>query len=351
MAAHVISLFPDCAEPRPLHGLYLEHRLHELGTPSAPFVYGNFVCSLDGRIAVEDTRNPQADLLEGLTSQNDFRLFRELHAQADCLITHGGYLRALAQGRLGNVLQVTDSDLVEWRAGNGLPPQPAVVIASASLDFPVPPSIGEHAQPLTIATGRQADPAKVQALRERGYRVIIAGDGAWVEAAPLVRALGDLGYRSLYLLAGPKMLETMLRDRQLARLYLTVRHRLLGGEHFHTLVRGPRLGEAGQLVLRTLHYDRGTQGIDGQWFAQFECVRQLGKSGHCWPLSALPGLERRTILSRMRSSAASRSAHRPVCTGEVWMLVLRGATSQSKRSRSDSRPSPRRHLRRHTPPE
>jgi riboflavin biosynthesis pyrimidine reductase len=274
MAAHLISLYPECAAAHPLHGLYLEHRLHELGTPSAPFVYGNFVCSLDGRIAVVDAGSPQVDVLEGLTSPNDFRLFRELHAQADCLITHGGYLRALAQGRLGNVLQVTDADLSEWRARSGLPPQPAIVIASASLDFPVHSSIADHTQPLYIATGRQADPAKVQALRERGYRVIIASDGIWVEAAPLVRALGELGYKSLYLLAGPKMLDTMLRDRQLARLYLTIRHRLLGGERFHTLVHGPRLGETGQFVLRTLYYDRGTQGMDGQWFAQFECVRQ-----------------------------------------------------------------------------
>jgi riboflavin biosynthesis pyrimidine reductase len=271
MPAEVLPLFPESGPARPLAGLYREHRLHELGSAQAPFVYGNFVCSLDGRIALVENGAGRGDVLEGLTSQSDFRLFRELHAQADCLITHGGYLRALAEGRLGNVLQVTDSDLLEWRARNGLPPQPAIAIASASLDFPVHPSIGEHAQPLCIATGRQADPAQVQVLRERGYRVLIAGDGAWVEAAPLVRALGDLGYRSLYLLAGPKMLDTMLRDRQLGRLYLTIRHRLLGGEHFHTLVRGPRLGDAGQLALRTLYYDRGTQGMDGQWFAQFEC--------------------------------------------------------------------------------
>jgi hypothetical protein len=28
--------------------------VHELGTPASPFVYANFVCSLDGRIALHD---------------------------------------------------------------------------------------------------------------------------------------------------------------------------------------------------------------------------------------------------------------------------------------------------------
>jgi hypothetical protein len=67
------------------------------------------------------------------------------------------------------------------------------------------------------------------------------------------------------------MLDTMLRDRQLSRLYLTLRHRLLGGKNFHNMIAGPRLGEAGDLILRTLYYDRGQGYGEGQWFARFEC--------------------------------------------------------------------------------
>ena len=278
MTAEVLPLYPECGPARPVEGLYLDHRLHEIGSPQSPFVYGSFVSSLDGRIAIMDSGSAEAEVMQGLTNPNDFRLFQELHAQADCLITHGGYLRALAQGRLGNVLQVNASgqagDLAEWRKENGLAPQPAIALASGSLDFPIHPSISAHAQPIYVATGAGADPARVQALRDRGFRVIFAGEGAMVEGAPLVRALGELGYRCLYLLAGPKMLETMLCDRQLARLYLTIRHRLLGGEKFHTLIHGPRLGEAGQLALRTLYQDRGEDRADGQWFAQFDRPRR-----------------------------------------------------------------------------
>ena len=279
MTAQVLPLYPATGAARPLEGLYLEHRLHELGSAAAPFVYGSFVSSLDGRIAVDDTTGAANGVLTGLTSANDFRLFQELHAQADCLITHGGYLRALAGGKLGNVLQVNASrrsaDLAQWRKDNGLSAQPAIVVASASLDFPLPASIAEHQQPLYIATGEQADPARVETLLERGLQVIFAGAGRMVEGAPLTRALGELGYRCLYLLAGPQMLQTMLRDRQLSRLYLTIRHRLLGGEHFHTLIQGPRLDDSGELMLRGLYYDIGDKGQEAEWFSMFEPMYRL----------------------------------------------------------------------------
>ena len=278
MTATVLPLYPEPGAARHLEGLYLDHRLHELGSAQTPFVYGSFVSSLDGRIALTESGSAETDVLEGLANRNDFRLFQELHAQADCLITHGGYLRALVQGRLGNVLQVNASgraaDLVEWRMQSGLSPQPAIVVASGSLDFPVHASVFEHRQPLYIATGRRANPVRVQEMRERGFRIIFAGEGTLVEGAPLVRALGELGYRSLYLLAGPKVLDTMLRARELSRLYLTIRHRLLGGENFHTMIHGPRLGEAGALALRALYHDPGEDPGDAQWFAQFDCVQR-----------------------------------------------------------------------------
>jgi riboflavin biosynthesis pyrimidine reductase len=213
----------------------------------------------------------ESNVLEDLTSSNDFRLFQELQAQADCLVTHGAYLRALAKGGLGNVLQVDDAELIAWRKRNGLPEQPTVVVASGSLDFPVPDSIEAHGQPLYIATGEGADRARVRAWQEQGFKLIVAGSSRMVEGAPLVDALGRLGYKCLYLLAGPHMLDTMLRDRRLSRLYLTLTHRLLGGEQFHTMIPGPPLGQRGHLVLRTLYYDEGPPHRSGQWFAQFDC--------------------------------------------------------------------------------
>jgi hypothetical protein len=91
-----------------------------------------------------------------------------------------------------------------------------------------------------------------------------------VEATTLSQSLVDLGYRSAYLVAGPRMLDTMLRQRRLGRLFLTITHQILGGERFSTLSLGAPLGSAGHLQLRTLYYDGALPQGAGQWFAQFE---------------------------------------------------------------------------------
>ncbi|MGR9108382.1 MAG: RibD family protein, partial [Gammaproteobacteria bacterium] len=213
------QLFPCPIREEALRGLYLEHAICELGSPSRPFVYANFLSSLDGRISLIEPNGGRSYLPEILTNPNDFRLFLELQAQADCLITHGGYLRALSQGTLGNILQTgcrdDARDLADWRKSRGMEKQPAVVIASASLDFPIPASIREHRQACYIATGEQADPSRIRYWQKAGYPVIFAGKGRMVQGGPLVADLGRRGYRSIYLIAGPHMLDTMLRDGKL----------------------------------------------------------------------------------------------------------------------------------------
>lgn len=276
MSKTVLRLFPPPAEEIPLRSLYLDLGLHRIGTPSEPFVYANFLTSLDGRIALEDARG-ETYLPKQLTTSSDFRLFVELEAQADCLITHGGYLRALAAGRLGNILQIgldpRHGDLAEWRAREGLTPQPAIVIASASLDFPMPDSIARCGQTCYIATGRGAEPGRVAAWRDLGYEILIAGEHRLVDGAPLVRALGERGYRSIYLIAGPQMLDTMLRTQRLRRLFQTITHQLLGGRSFRTLLPGAEMGGNGEMKLLSLYYDPHEPAGTGQWFAQFQRLR------------------------------------------------------------------------------
>lgn len=273
MAARLLRLYPGPPEDLPLAGAYLAHGLHALGSPAAPFVYASFVSSLDGRIALLDPATGESRFPPGLSNGSDFRLFLELQAQADCLITHAGYLRDLAAGKLDDVLRIglhdPGRDLADWRRDHGLAPQPAVVVASSSLDFTLPESLARHGQRVMVAVGRSAPAERVEALRRTGLEVIVAGEGVRVEGAPLVRALGERGFRSVYLLAGPRMLETTLRGGVLSRLYLTMAHRLFGGERFQSMIEGPELGDAGRLRMVSLYHDAD----GGQWFARFEPVR------------------------------------------------------------------------------
>ncbi|MGH8559855.1 MAG: RibD family protein [Methylococcales bacterium] len=278
----VQQLYPAPFQEKELLGLYLHHAVHKLGSLGRPFVYANFLSSLDGRIALIDPASEHPYLPEILTNRNDFRLFLELHAQADCLITHGGYLRSLMQGKLGNILQTGASeetgDLARWRKAQGLDKQPAIVIASASLDFEIPSSIKEHGQRVYIATGHQADPERIRYWQESGHQVILAGQGRMVQGDSLIEALAGLGYRSIYLIAGPQMLDTMLREYRLCRLYQTISLQLLGGESFHTLLPGPPLGSAGRLRMRQLYRDPADNEHCEQLFACFEIDSSHGKS-------------------------------------------------------------------------
>ena len=278
MSAQILELYPHTGTMRPLDGTYLAHDLHRLGTPEQPFVYANFVSSLDGRIAVVEAHTGESYVLEDLTSSHDWRLFQELQAQADCMVTHGGYLRALAERKFDDILQVGVAkqalDIGRWRSTHGLTRQPAIAVVSRTLDFPIPPSLERHEQPVHIITANGAPADRVAFWRDHGCEVVFAGPAASVEGAAMIRTLGARGYARLYLLAGPQMLETVLRDGSLSRLYLTLTHQLIGGELFHTLTAGPRLGRAGRLQLHTLCYDPAAPKGTGQWFASFNVRKE-----------------------------------------------------------------------------
>lgn len=275
MTDQVVRLFPAPAQALTAHGLYLDQPLRHAGAAEKPFVYANFLSSLDGRIALGD--DLRSTVPDDLVSALDLRLLLELQCQADCLVTHGAYLRAWAEGRLGNVLQVgaddSNRDLARWRSRNSLAPQPDVVILSASLEFPIPAALGSGGQRIVIVTVQQAPAERVAAWEARGYTVLRAGAGRWVEAAALMRHLTALEYRRVYLLAGPRLFHSMLSQQQVHRVFVTLRHRIIGGHEFHTMARGEALGEPGELALRELYlHDAADAG--SQWFAVFEPARQ-----------------------------------------------------------------------------
>ena len=270
----VLQLFPLPVRKRPLSGLYLEESLPAPESEGvAPFLYANFVTSLDGRIAVAGS-DGVSRLPEGLTNPRDWRLFQELQAHADCLVTHGGYLRALAAGILGNILQVGiasgSEDIRAWRRERGMRAQPAVTVVSASLDFALPRSLAEHRQPIYVLTTAAAPRDRIAALRAAGCEVVVTDTGSRVRGRDVATVLSERGYRRAYLQTGPGMLETALRDRVLSRLYATISHRVVGGERFDTMLRGGLLSAAGTLRLRSLYLDRYDGVGSDQFFASFE---------------------------------------------------------------------------------
>jgi riboflavin biosynthesis pyrimidine reductase len=82
----------------------------------------------------------------------------------------------------------------------------------------------------------------------------------------------ELGYRTAYSGAGPKVLHLLASSGVLDRLYLTFANRLLGGEPYASILEGPLLDPPIDLQLNTLYFDPyGIEGL-GQLFASYDRV-------------------------------------------------------------------------------
>ena len=269
------QLIPQPTRERPLPGTYLAHDLRQTARPSGRvFVYANFVVSLDGRIAIPHSSGQGLTVPEATANERDWRLFQELAAQADLIISSGRYLRDWADGRAQEILQVADprfADLCRWREERGLKPQPDIAIISGSLNFPIPGVLKAGGRKVVVFTKANPDPARVREIEAQAGQVVVAGDSQ-VEGSPLALALGALGYQTVYSAAGPKILHMLLAANVLDRLYLTHASRVLGGNPFASIVEGALLNTAVNMTLHTLYYDpAGLDGL-GQLFMSYNRV-------------------------------------------------------------------------------
>lgn len=275
----VIQLFPSPSQELALKGLYLDHKLRQHGEErNQPFVYANFITSLDGRIAVPRADGSGVIVPDQTANARDWRLFQELAVQADILITSGRYLRDFAAGIAQDILRVYDdpqlADLRGWRVDNGLAPYPDLAVISGSLDFPIPEVLINEDRSVMVFTVRNVEPKQVQAIESQMGKVIVAGEDR-VDGQRFVASLATEGYRTVYSTAGPQVLHLLLSAGVLDRLYLTFAHRVLGGDPFASIVEGPLLDRSADFRLLRLYYDPHALDDLGQLFASFECVRSI----------------------------------------------------------------------------
>lgn len=274
-AKELLRIFPPPAEHVALQGLYSQERFAPPAERSASFVYANFIASLDGRISLPDPRTSKRTAPRAITNRRDWRLFQELAACADALLTSGSYVRNVSDGVSALSFPVSSkpeyADLVRSRVSRGLPPQPAVVIVTASLELPPLRTLVDSGRSVYVATGSAADPRRVASVESQGVRVLSVGTGARVEGGKLIEALAREQHRNVALVGGGEILDTLIADNALDRLYLTVACRLLGGLAFDTLMTGAALERAAQLQLKALHYDAaGAESEVEQLFAIFD---------------------------------------------------------------------------------
>lgn len=270
----VTRLFPAPQQNIALENMYLQHAIKHTANNQRPCVYTNFISSLDGRIAVEHpSRNGHA-VPDTITNARDWRLFQELAAQADALITSARYVRELSRGHAQDALPLSNkpafADLHNWREQQGLTPQPAVVILSSSLDLPLACLAEMNDRQVYVATGQQADKTAVKRVEKTGAQVIFAGEDKQVDGKQLIEKMAAKGLQNIYSIAGPGVLQTLLHAQVLNRLYLTQVHRLIGGASFDTLIEGDLVKPPTDLNLLALYYDHCDESGYGQFFSIYD---------------------------------------------------------------------------------
>jgi riboflavin biosynthesis pyrimidine reductase len=278
MGLYVTRLFPARQQDLALEGLYLEHDLYSKGNPGKPFVYSNFITSLDGRIAIADEAHTTHVVPAASANSRDWRLYQELAGQADLLVTSGRYFRQSLLGEAQDELPLGSSqafdDIREWRAARGLSPQPDIAIMSSSLNIPLAALEPYRARRIYVVTGEEADPGRLAALRDNGITVIRAGSGIKVSGRRMIDKLAQHDYRSIYAIAGPAVFHTLLESDVVDRLYLTITQQILGGNSYDTLSRGNTLQPARGMQLVGLCHDPHAPEDAGQLFGIFEPGKQ-----------------------------------------------------------------------------
>ena len=277
----VTRLYPLPPSQHALNGLYLAHNIRDLASQEdRPYVFTNFVMSLDGRIAIPEGDDGRMSVPRAIANPRDWRLFQELAAQSDVMITTGRYLRDYAQGQAQEIVNVNRprfADLQAWREAQGLSPRPDMAILSLSLRFEIPDSLTANGRRATVYTMANPDPTRVKEIEARGVQVVAAGERERVEARVMIAHMAEQGYRFVYSVAGPEIMHLLLAGRVLDRLYLTYANRILASEIFATMVRGPRLDPPASFTLNTLYHDPvGLKGL-GQLFASYD-VAQGGQA-------------------------------------------------------------------------
>jgi riboflavin biosynthesis pyrimidine reductase len=275
MDEDILELYPNPGRKHCLNGLYLGQPLVP-GSSSGkqPFIYSNFISSLDGRIAVPAPHRGTHQVPPAIANARDWRLFQELAAHADLIITSARYFRQVCDQEAQADLPIGSApefdDLRDWRSAQGLSPQPDIAVFSSSLDIPATALNQYGDRRIFLITGSAADPEKLAAIKASSpVQLITCGNGSDVDASTLRDKLAEQGYQRVYAIAGPSVLHALVRGKALDRLYHTAANCLLGGTKFDTFLSGAELNPAVNMPLQAMYLDTRSPDGAGQTLAVY----------------------------------------------------------------------------------
>jgi len=200
-------------------------RLGDLAPPDRPYLVLNMVATLDGRITIDGRSGPIGD-------DADRELFFGLRTQTDAVMVGAGTIRTERYGRI-----VRKPERRDKRVAEGLEPDPLAVIVSARLRLPndLPLLQDEHSTVAVLtASGEELPDCAAQIHYLRGPADI------YLELRPLLERLRtEFGVRSILCEGGPSLNESLIRERLVDELFLSVAPKLAGGPPLTILTGDP----------------------------------------------------------------------------------------------------------------
>ena len=195
-----------------------------------PYVTLVGAMSVDGKIS---TRTGDS----AISSSEDLKSLHRLRSRHDAVMIGVGTL-------------IHDNPILTVRHVRGKSPIRVIVDDSAQTP---PPSrmLIDHGPPVIVATARRAPRERVQKLRQAGATVLQLGRDH-VSLRTLLIHLHHLGIRRILLEGGGKMNWSMISNRLVDTIKLTVPPIIIGGTCATTLVDGEGVAKINQAIRLTL---------------------------------------------------------------------------------------------------
>jgi 5-amino-6-(5-phosphoribosylamino)uracil reductase len=208
--------------------------LAERATAERPYTLANFIASADGRATFHGRSGKLGDL-------GDRHLFHTLREHADAVLVG---TRTLENERYGRI--VPDEARRARRVAAGMQPEPlACVITRTGVVAQEIPLMKEPDARVVVYCCAEVDLSEVAAQVE----VVRIDCGSLTGATVLRHLRAEHGIRLLLCEGGPTLFASLVHERALDELFLTIAPKLAGGGTGPAITTGPELPEPARLQL------------------------------------------------------------------------------------------------------
>jgi riboflavin biosynthesis pyrimidine reductase len=219
----------DLSLPSVLASLYgrLQFPIHS----HRPYVIGNFVTTLDGVVALNDSAQSGGGEISGF-NQQDRMVMGLLRAVADAVIVGAGTFRSARQ-HLWTAEHIYPALADEYqqlrsRLGKSGPPLNVIVTASGAIDMALPVFQSDEVPVLVVTTQEGAQRIREHALL-RLVQVEAMQQAGSISACGVLEAVSTVRQSDLILVeGGPRLMGDFFAERCLDELFLTLAPQLAG---------------------------------------------------------------------------------------------------------------------------